>query len=127
MDDQPRRAADDTARDMERRLKDLDTEVHDAEKAQRAMNRDPGLTRVAGDATEVREGEHSAGATMRGADAEHHAHSHRPRETPHEEALSRDELDTEQALAEEGDAMEARLEDLDDEIGEAERAADRAD
>jgi len=127
MDDQPRRAADDTARDMERRLKDLDTEVHDAAKARRAMDTSTGVARVAGDATETREGEHSAGATLGGADAEHHAHSHRPRETPHEAGLSREELDTEQALAEEGDEMEARLDDLDDEIGEAERAADRAD
>lgn len=60
-------------------------------------------------------------------DAEHHAHAHRPRETPHEQRLSRDELDTEEALEEEGDEMEARLRDLDEEIDEAERTGHRED
>lgn len=124
MDDQPRRAADDTARDMERRLEDLGHEVHDAEKARAAVEGDRRLMRVAGDATETREGEHSRGGTL---DAEHHAHTHRPREAPHEQGLSREQLDTEQALAEEADEMQARLGDLDEEIGEADRAARRVE
>lgn len=60
-------------------------------------------------------------------DVGHHAHAHRPRDAPHEKRLSREDLDTEEALEEEGDAMEARLRDLDHEIDAAERTSHRED
>jgi hypothetical protein len=62
MDDQ-HRAADDVASDMQRRLEDLDQEIHQAERARRTVDEDDRIKHVAGDQTIDREGEHSPGGT----------------------------------------------------------------
>ena len=61
------RAADDVAKDMERRLEQLDEDIHDAEKRAARIPADP-ASGLAGDATAVREGPHSPGATPRGTE-----------------------------------------------------------
>jgi hypothetical protein len=62
MDDQ-HPAADDVARDMQRRLDDLGHEIKDAEKSRRTVDEDPRIKNAAGDQTIDRQGEHSRGGT----------------------------------------------------------------
>lgn len=70
-DEQPRRrAADDVAKDMRRRLDELDEHVHDAERQAAAIPPNP-LSPIAGDPEAIPEGPHSAGGTLSGP--RHHA------------------------------------------------------
>ena len=48
-------------------------------------------------------------------------HEHRPRDTPHERPLSRDQLDEERWFEEQGEEMAERLDDLEEEIEEVDR------
>lgn len=65
-DEQPRRrAADDVAKDMKRRLDELDEHVHDAERQAHSIPPNP-LSRIAGDPEAIPEGPHSAGGTLGG-------------------------------------------------------------
>jgi hypothetical protein len=64
--------------------------------------------------------------TEDGAMSEHESHSpheHRPRDTPHEARLSRDQLDEEVWFEEQGEEMTERLDDLEHEIEDADREA----
>ncbi|MCU0258128.1 MAG: V-type ATPase subunit a family protein [Solirubrobacteraceae bacterium] len=63
--DEQRPAADDVARDMERRLDGLGNEIKDAEKARRTVDEDARIKNAAGDQTIDRQGEHSRGGTPR--------------------------------------------------------------
>ena len=56
-------------------------------------------------------------------DEKHEPRAHRPRDAPHEQPLTRAELDEERWFEEQGDAMEARVHDVEHEIEDAERAA----
>jgi hypothetical protein len=63
-DEQPRRrAADDVAKDMRRRLDELDEHVHDAERQVAAIPPNP-LSRIAGDPEAIPEGPRSGGGTL---------------------------------------------------------------
>jgi len=65
-DEQPRRrAADDVAEDMRRRLDELDEHVHDAERQAASVPANP--RRIAGDPEAIHEGPHSAGGTLSGS------------------------------------------------------------
>ena len=55
----------------------------------------------------------------------HNPHEHRPRDTPHERPLSRDQLDEEVWFEEQEKEMEGRLRDLEVEIEDADREAHR--
>lgn len=61
-----RRAADDVAKDMRRRLDELDEHVHDAERQAASIPPNP-LSGIAGDPEAIPEGPRSAGGTMGGA------------------------------------------------------------
>ena len=56
---------------------------------------------------------------------QHNPHEHRPRDTPHERPLSRDQLDEEVWFEEQEKEMEGRLRDLEVEIEDADREAHR--
>ena len=53
----------------------------------------------------------------------HSPHEHRPRDTPHERPLSRDQLDEEVWFEEQEGEMEERLHELEVEIEDADRGA----
>jgi hypothetical protein len=62
--EQPRRrAADDVAKDMRRRLDELDEHVHDAERQVAAIPPNP-LSGIAGDPEAIPEGPRSGGGTL---------------------------------------------------------------
>ena len=63
-DETPKRAADDVAADMQRRLSTLGDHVADARRKVRAIDPDP-AARLAGDATAAPQGPRSHGATLR--------------------------------------------------------------
>ena len=65
--DPDKRAADDVAADMERRLEDLGEHVHDAERQAAALPENP-LSAVAGDPEAIAEGPLSGGATASAAE-----------------------------------------------------------
>ena len=71
-DDQQRQdsgkpAADDVAADMERRLEQLDEDVHDAQRQAAAIPENP-LSGIAGDPEAIAEGPLSGGATLSAAE-----------------------------------------------------------
>ncbi len=53
----------------------------------------------------------------------HEPRHHLPRDAPHERPLSRGELDEERWFEEQGEHMEARVHELEEEIEDADRAA----